>query len=95
MHYALLSEWARSRVDDLVVFGVPRVEAESLMAEVERGAIAAESEARREDQFLLDFKRLGSDRLGHRRGKSGQAMRQLRSRILAKKQPDIAEKVAD
>jgi hypothetical protein len=82
MNYARYADWIRERVEDLVSFGIPRDEAESLMFHVERGGISAEAEARREDQFLLDFKRLGSTVMAVRHGCSPQAVRKQRTKLL-------------
>jgi hypothetical protein len=60
MNYALFGEWVRDRVEDLVRFGVPRDEAEHLMRGVEYAAVAAEAKERSDNQFLLDFRRLGT-----------------------------------
>lgn len=93
MNYAQFGEWVRERVEDLVQFGIPRDEAESLMYHVERGGISAESDARREDQFLLDFKRLGSAVMATRHGCSPQAVRKHRTKLLNRK-PLVAREVA-
>lgn len=94
MNYARLREWVQYRVEDLVDMGVPRHEAEAMLMTVEMGAISAEARSRSEDQFLLDFKRLGSEEMGRRYGKSGQAMRKKRAELLRKKQPEVARLVA-
>ena len=93
MHYAQFAVWVRERVEDLVQFGIPREDAESLMAYVERGSISAEADARREDQFLLDFKRLGSAVMAERHGTSPQAVRKRR-RTLLNRIPPVARTVA-
>jgi hypothetical protein len=94
MNYARLKDWVGLRVEDLVDVGVPRHEAEALMTTVEMGAISAEAKARNEDQFLLDFKRLGSEEMGRRYGKTGQAMRKRRAELLRNKLPEVARAVA-
>lgn len=86
----LTEDWA----DKLVSLGVQRIDAESAMLHVRNLAIASEAEARSDDQFLLDFDRLGSERLASRHGKSGQAIRKQRTKILSKKQPPVAVMVA-
>lgn len=94
MNYALFKTWTLDRIEELVDFGVPRAEAEEIMAYVEASGINAESAARRDNQFLLDFARLGSEVMAERHGCTGQAIRQHRTRILNKKQRDVALKVA-
>lgn len=92
MNYALYATWIRDKVEDLVQFGVPRAEAESLMQIVERGGMAAECNARQDDQFLLDFKRLGSETLAARHGISRQAICKRRSKLL-NRQPAIDRRI--
>lgn len=82
MNYAMFGEWVRDRVEDLVRFGVPRVEAEHLMRSVECGAIAAEAEERGVEQFLLDLRRHGTTEMASRRGVSESAIRKQRTRYL-------------
>jgi hypothetical protein len=82
MNYAIFSQWVQDRVEELVSFGVSRAEAENLMRGVEFGAIADEAENRSDDQFLLDFKRVGSRALAERGGVTEQAIRKRRTRIL-------------
>lgn len=94
MNYAHLADWIRERVEDLVAFGVPRGEAEALMKVTELGAVRAYTDAKNEAQFLLDFDALGSEVLAHRRQCSPQAIRKLRTRILARKKPEVARTVA-
>lgn len=81
MNYALFAKWVQDRADELVSLGVPRVDADSLMCEVERGAIAAEAVARSEDQFLLDLRRIGVTEMAHRKNKSRQAIHQQKTNI--------------
>lgn len=90
MNYALLGQWVVDRVEDLVQFGVPRTEAEALMKVLELGALRAEVDSRNEAQFLLDFERVGAAILAHRRGCSQQAIRKLRTKLLARKKPAVA-----
>lgn len=83
MNYARFTEWLKDREDELVYdFGVPRDTAEALIRWVRNGGIAAEAEARNDDQFLLDFKEVGAKALAERRGTSQQAIRKQRTRIL-------------
>jgi|SoimicmetaTmtLPC_FD_contig_91_369927_length_1212_multi_3_in_0_out_0_1 hypothetical protein len=83
-----LDEWIEIRVEELVRdFGVPRTDAESLMRWVRNGSIAAEAEARNEDQFLLDFKRVGSAGMAERLGLTKGAVRARRSTLLKKRTP--------
>lgn len=95
MNYAHFKSWTLERIEDLVEFGVPRAEAEDIMSFVEASGINAESASRRDNQFLLDFARLGSEVMGERHGCSGQAIRSQRTRILKKKQHEVAKKVAE
>jgi hypothetical protein len=84
MNYARFTEWLKDRENELVLdFGVPRDTAEALMRWVRNGGIAAEAEARNEDQFLLDFDEVGSEKMAERTGVSPQAVRKRRTRILA------------
>lgn len=85
MNYARFGEWVRDRVEELVAFGVPRGEAEQAMHYVEMTGIAAEAEARKEDQLLLDFKALGGPLLAKRHGVSERTIRSRRAAILRKK----------
>lgn len=79
----MFTDWAKDRVEELVhVFGVPRVDAEDLVRYLKNGCIAAEAEARNADQFLLDFKRLKSKGMAARTGKSEQACRKKRTKLL-------------
>ncbi len=87
MNYALLQGWVLDRVEDLVQFGVPRAEAECIMRAVEYGAISSEAKARSEDQFLLDFKRVGAVALAERYQRTPQAIRNKRNKILKSKSP--------
>lgn len=89
MNYARLQEWIGGRVEDLVNMGVPRPEAEAVMMYVEASAIAAESRARSERQFLLEFDRLGSVELARRHGVTPQAVCRKRTRILQKLNPAL------
>ena len=82
MNTAIFGEWILDRVEELVAFGVQREDAESLMRYVRNGGIASEAEARNEDQFLLDFKRIGSAAMAQRHGKTQQAMRKKRDKLL-------------
>ena len=82
MNYAIFKDWIHARVDELVAFGVDRAEAEHLMMAVEFGAIADEAQNRSENQFLLDYARVGCAALAQRHGKSKQAVRKERQRIL-------------
>lgn len=84
MNYALLHKWVDERVDELVAFGVPRIEANALMKALECGAVNAESDARKENQFLLDFKRVGVAGLAERLRISPQAVWKRRKKILSK-----------
>jgi hypothetical protein len=90
MNYALFGEWVRDRVEDLVRFGVPRDEAEQLVAYVERGAIAAEARERSDHQFLLDFKRVGSAGMAERLGVSQSAVNTRRRKLLKSRVPFAA-----
>lgn len=86
MNYAIFGEWVRDRVEELVVFGVTRSEAEELMHTLELGAIANEAENRRDEQFLLDLKRLGRNAMAERCGKSPSLIGHRRRQILQKRQ---------
>lgn len=85
MNYARYAEWVRERVEDLVGFGVPREDAEAIMHYVEIGGISAESAARSDQQFLIEFREVGSEVMAERRGVSKQAICKQRSRILNRK----------
>jgi len=82
MNYALFGEWVRDRVEDLVHFGVPRDEAEHLMRATEAGAIASEAKERSDNQFLLDFKRLGTKAMAARHDMTEQGVRKRRNKLL-------------
>lgn len=82
MNYMRLKEWAVQRVEDLVDMGIPRGEAEDIMHTAEFHAIAAEAQSRSEEQFLLDFSRVGSKGMAERKGISEQAVRKRRTKIL-------------
>lgn len=86
MNYAMFGEWVRDRVEELVGFGVSRPEAEQLMHTLELGAIADEVQNRRDDQFLLDLKRLGRNVMAERSGKSPSLIGHRRRLILEKRQ---------
>lgn len=75
MNYAQFQQWIEDAVDELVRFGVPREEAESLMRSVEYGGIEAEAKVRKERQFLLDFKQVGAKGLAERMGCGEHAVR--------------------
>lgn len=81
MNYARLGEWIGERVEDLVGMGVPRDEAESLMKSVEYGAIAAEAQARSDDQFMLDLKRAGVAGMVDRTRLTRQAIHKRKTKI--------------
>lgn len=83
MNYARLKDWIEECVEDLVQFGVPRVDADAVMSLVELGAVAAEAKARADRQFLLDFDRLGSVALGERLDMSPQGVCKKRTKILS------------
>lgn len=87
MNYGQFQQWLHERAEDLVGFGVPRGEAEELIHALEFGAIAAEATARSEDQFLLDFKRVGSVGMAERLGVSPGAVRARRNALLKKRTP--------
>lgn len=82
MNYAILHKWIEERVEDLVAMGVPRPDAGEAMHYVEIAAINGESQARKEDQLLLDFKRMGGKLLAERHGVSVRAIRKRRALIL-------------
>jgi hypothetical protein len=82
MNYAMFGEWVKDRVEDLVRFGVPRDEAEHLMRSVESGSIAAEAKERSDNQFLLDFKRLGTKAMAARHDMTEQGVRKRRTKLL-------------
>lgn len=82
MNYAIFKQWVCDRVDELVDFGVDRSEAEHLMMAVEFGAVADEARNRSDRQFLLDYTRVGCAAMAVRHGKSKQAVRKERQRIL-------------
>jgi len=85
MNYALFGEWCVAMEDELVAkWGVPRSDAESLVRYLRNGSIASEAEARNADQFLLDFRRLGSTKMAQRHGGSPQNMRKKRSKLLSR-----------
>lgn len=87
MNYALFTDWTKDRVEELVhVFGVPRADAEELVRYLKNGCIAAEAEARNADQFLLNFKRLKSKGMAKLHGKTEQAMRKKRTKLLNRNQ---------
>jgi hypothetical protein len=86
MNYAILKSWSEERAEELVAMGVPRAAANEAMHYVEVAAINAESEARKEDQLLLDFKALGGPMLAKRHGVSERTIRSRRAAILRKKQ---------
>ncbi len=94
MNYARFLEWSGEQVEKLVEFGVPRKEAESIFHYVEIAAVNAETHARSEAQFLIEFKELGSEVMGERRGVSGQAIRRKRAKLLRNSQPPVALQVA-
>lgn len=90
MNHVRFKEWVKDKVEELVFdFHIPREDAESLMRYVQNGGIAAEAEARNEDQFLLDFKRVGSSVMAQRSGCSPQMIRKRRSVILKKRNPEL------
>ena len=94
MNTVRFNEWVLDRVEELVFeFGVRREDAESLMRYVRNGGIASEAEARNDDQFLLDFRRIGSAALAERHGKSQQAICKRR-RALLKRSPEVERTVA-
>lgn len=84
MNYAIFKQWTLDRVEDLVSFGVPREEAEALMIAVESGATSAEAAERSDNQFLLDFKRVGAVALAERKGCSPAAIRKKRRNLIRK-----------
>lgn len=85
MNYAIFKDWVQDRVEDLVSFGVPREDAESLAVSLEVGAIAAEATERNESQFLLDFKEAGATALAQRKRCSPEAIRAKRRKIIRKR----------
>jgi hypothetical protein len=85
MNYAHFHTWVLERVEDLVQMGVPRDAANEAMRYVEMAAINAETEVRKEDQLLLDFKALGGVVLAMRHGVSERAIRKRREKILRKR----------
>ena len=95
MNRAILRELTDEFADRLVAMGAQREDVEKAMVYVRNVSIASEAEARNDAQFLLEFERIGSDRMGRLRGKSGQAIRKERSKILRKKQPAVAVVVAE
>jgi hypothetical protein len=86
MNYAIFGEWVRDRVEDLVGFGVSRAEAEELMHALELGAIANEAQNRRDDQFLLDLKRIGRKAMAERYRQSPSMIGYNKRKILKKRQ---------
>jgi hypothetical protein len=92
MNYALFGEWVRERVEDLVRFGVPRDEAEHLMRGVECTAIAAEAKERSDNQFLLDFRRLGTKATAEKHDMTEQGVRKKRRKLL-QRVPEFGSKL--
>lgn len=82
MNYAQFQQWIEDAVDELVRFGVPMEEAESLMRSVEFGGIEAEARVRKQRQFLLDFNRVGANALAIRKGCSPEAIRKHRRNLI-------------
>lgn len=84
MNYALLSDWARDSVETLVLIGVPRLDAEGIIAAAEHASVSAEADARSDAQFLLDLRRVGSRAMAERKGMTRQGINKLKTRILSK-----------
>lgn len=82
MHGPTLNDWVQDRVEELVSqFGVPRVEADSLMRYVRNGAVVAEAEARSDAQFLLDLRRIGTRAMAQRGGCTTQAVNKRKTKL--------------
>lgn len=94
MNYAQFGDWIQERVEDLVGFGIPRAEAEALCKVLELGGVRAYADCKNDAQFLLDFDRVGAATLAHRRGVSEWAIRKYRTKLLSRKQPQVAAQVA-
>ena len=85
MNYAQFRQWVVDSVDELIAFGVPREDAEALMASVEFGGIEAEAKERNESQFLLDLKSVGTAKMAERKRCSFEAIRAKRRKIIRKR----------
>lgn len=85
MNYAIFKQWVCDRTDELVAFGVPREEAESLMVSLEVGAVAAEAAERNDSQFLIDFKAVGAVDMARRKRCSTETIRSKRRKIIRKR----------
>lgn len=83
MNHALFGEYCRALEDELVTrWGVQADDAEALMRYLRNGCIASEAEAQNINQFLLQFKELGSTEMAALHGGSPQNMRKKRTRLL-------------
>lgn len=84
MNYVLLGDWVREGVETLVLAGVPRIDAEGIVAAAEHAAISAEADARSDAQFMLDLRRVGSRAMAERKGMTRQGINKIKTRILSK-----------
>ena len=85
MNHAHLSEYMQKFSDDLHAFGVPREEAEAIAQYAKASAVASEAQYRKNNQFLLDLRRVGTQAMAERLGISPQAIRNRRRKIAESK----------
>jgi hypothetical protein len=95
MNTALFKERMKDLVEELVLdWKVPRSDVENLVRYLSNGCIAAEAEAQNDAQFLLDFRRLKSAGMASLHGKSEQAMRKRRNKLLSRN-PELRAQLRD
>jgi len=82
MNYAILSEWVKGRVEELVAMGVTRDVAERAMQGVEFEAVQDIAQAYQDTQLLLNFDSLGSALCAKRYGVSPRTIRDRRTAAL-------------
>ena len=91
MNYAMFGDWVQCRIEELVDFGVPRKEAERIIHVAEIDAVQAAIKVRSEEQFLLDFRALGTTVLAERHGVTRQAIRKRWQKIQNGKAPVVTQ----
>lgn len=78
MNYAILSDWVKGRVEELVGLGVTREVAERAMQGVEFEAVQDIAQTYQDSQLLLNFESLGSAMCAKRYGVSPRTIRDRR-----------------
>lgn len=87
MNPAHFGEWELDQIDWLVAHGTTRKAAERIMHVAKADAIRDARAAEDDRQFVIDYKELGSAKMGQRFGKSGEWARVKFTTLISQENP--------